>query len=87
MNLKKFLKPDRRKIIITIFWPILAFLICGKKGLIYLYAIPVIFVIFLLRPGSDLILSSWLYFLLFLFPFYLLSCFIVWIYDKLKRKS
>jgi len=87
MNLKKFLKPDWRKIVITIFWPILAFLICGEKGLIYLYAIPLIFVIFLLHPWSGLIMSSWLYFLLFLFPFYLFSCFIIWICDKIKYKK
>jgi len=95
MNLKKFLKPDLRKIaifgIFIIYLGILALLLFGSSltGLEWLIIASCILVL----PAC---LSEGIYFpvpfylfiiMLTLVWLYLLSCFIVWIYDKYRKKK
>jgi hypothetical protein len=95
MNWKKFLKPDWRKILLTILIGILAFLIFMETGIyckpcasetecVCPYSLPQLlsFPIFIIWAQSNdwiIISSSILY-------WYILSCLIVWIYDKVKKK-
>ena len=88
MNIKQFLKPDWRKIVIfVIIFLITSFLRNFYKGLEVStkYGFPIIF-------------YNWDYYakttefnfvgiLVDLIIWYLLSCFIVWIFDKVKKKK
>jgi len=96
MNLKIFLKPDWRKIVLTIilfifglfasFMSDLLCYPCPKEFLIFRYLlmwpdyfIPVNYDFFAITISAKLIVDIiWTY---------ILSCLIVWIYDKLKGKK
>ncbi len=77
MNFKKFLKPDWRKIVIFI--P-LSIVFAWGAGIPLRSTIPVgeISNVPLLDP-TNLVIN--------LIFWYLFSCFLVWIYDKIKKKS
>jgi len=102
MNWKQFLKPDWRKIVLTIIlfvWFFFGLFVVGGEGdinpvfgiigLIGMFAsLPFVLIMFYL-PIED-ILGEWgwqiLYFVLIGIYGYLLSCLIVWIYKKVKKK-
>ena len=94
MNWKEFLKPDLRKIVITIilFIPsfFIVFFMCFPQGnficdifrLQFLILVP-IFVILDLSQSLFVLVLQIISDIIFL---YLLSCLIVWVYDKYKKK-
>jgi len=95
MNFKQFLNPDWRKIVIFIIFLLLTFILVfgsfalppSKRGeeyyivlfLYYFLAFPIE-----LTAYSDPVLGL-LGFIINIFYLYLLSCFIVWIYDKFRK--
>lgn len=98
MNWKDFLKPDCRKVILFMIiylvlpWP----LFFGEDCISYPYLaaevcirgpifIPIIFLI-LMFESSDIIGQSHLI-LSYIIISYLLSCLMVWIYDKVRKKK
>ncbi len=66
MNWKEFLKPDKRKIVLTAFWIIILIIL---KTLVFSYSC----------MFCDVVISA---FILNLITSYLLSCLVVWIHDK-----
>lgn len=95
MNLKQFIKPDWRKIVMLLILFILSSFISayfGTKTLIGFgtsskIGFPLIFYI-QITPGIEYKASSnfnILNFILDIIAWYLLSCLIVWIYDVAKR--
>jgi hypothetical protein len=105
MNIRKFLKPDWRKIVVTLIFLILHFLFssfseysfcasnfagftCGYFALLGILSLPIDFLIWF---TMDWWAGYWGYYypiflILTVFYYYLLSCLIVWIYDKVKKK-
>jgi hypothetical protein len=100
MNWKEFLKPSKKKIAIFIVTIILSFLYRTPPYdslLIFTYILnlPILFLDYLSNifnifgnlPSEKFeILVTLIFFILTFFYWYLLSCLIVWIYDKLKKK-
>ena len=103
MTLRKFLKPDRRKIVL---WIILLLIIpIPNFYLMYLperteidttrpLSTPLVFpmpnLIFLILSPQNLISNVTekpLIFITFLIVSYLLSCLIIWIYDKFRNRK
>jgi len=107
MTLKKFLKPEYRKLVVFVILVCIGFLIyvitpkavttgpsppptIGEyiTSLIILILFIPFFITFLIVPISFSILN-YIYgtgIILTFIYWYLLSCFIVWIYDKVKKK-
>lgn len=78
MNLKHFLKPDWRKLLITITLSIIIFLITElliKMGIAFTYFMTILEN---QQVYSLIILTDILY-------WYILSCIIIWIHDKAKK--
>jgi hypothetical protein len=92
MNLKKFLKPDWRKILIFLVMVFLTFL-TGKVEPIYESTkFELGYPTFLIKWTHRMPPSTsyeWNFVNLFInaIIWYFLSCLIIWIYDKLKKKS
>jgi len=91
MKWKEFLKPDSRKVVIFVILLIMEILlssqigyICSEEGC-YTTSFPLISFILLniLFPTLTITVPFWI---LDVFILYLLSCLIVRIYDKLKKK-
>jgi hypothetical protein len=92
MKWKEFLKPDKKKIVLTVIFPVLTITIyisawlfgqMFKSGVLFVILIN-LFMIFAFpyfSIGSELVglISSFIY-------WYLLSCLIVWVYGKVKKK-
>lgn len=89
MNLKKFLKPDWRKIVIFLILFMSSSFIIYFDTKFYFIGFPLAFYYKHPSYGRS---PSWIegfslnYLLLDLILWYLLSCLIVWIYDKVKKK-
>ena len=102
MNVKKFLKPNWKKIVLSIIIPIQATLIGGLianfpsysevgynigSNYFLIFMLPVLLSRVFSIPWEPII--SWqvliIIFSLLLY-WYILSCLIVWIYDKVKKK-
>jgi len=99
MTLKQFLKPDWRKIVLTLFifliipWPL--YYVCISHPILN-YCILIgweyypIIVLFFLDVSLESLLENILlqsYFLVIYFIIsYLLSCLIIWIYDRRKKR-
>jgi membrane protein implicated in regulation of membrane protease activity len=86
MNWKQFLKPDWRKMVLFVIllilsllyeWPCTRSSVC--RGLIFSYATK-----FFLSDNYDIL---WVQFVLNIVIWYLLSCLIVWIYDKFRKRK
>jgi hypothetical protein len=90
MNLKQFLKPDWEKIVIWMIFLILSFmapnhliilpLFCGSN-----FGIPLPFYCSIKGPFNFNAFVGF-YFLADAIFWYFISCLIVWIYDKFKKK-
>lgn len=83
MNIKKFLKPNWRKIVITVILMIIPFIYLGVSSFI-IHSCPVGMTdcspyIFDLEFFSVMIFIS-------IIITYLISCLIIWVYDKVKKK-
>jgi len=87
MSFKQFLKPDWRKILLTFVFILIAITIASHlapfggsgKILAYIFLFPIdVLLRTPLEPVAPVIEILWCY---------LLSCLIVWIYDKVKKKS
>lgn len=78
MNWKEFLKPDWRKIVITIFLYISDY-----------FAVPIPYHSIQVLTKSAIVLWLSIAIMVFydLFLSYLISCFIVWFYDKMKKRK
>jgi len=94
MNLKKFLKPDWRKIVIVMIFFALSYIytvttLIPALGLTFLFhGFPLGY--FRITARYNVIQASkilWVGLLADIIFWYFLSCLIVWIYDKLKKKS
>ena len=99
MNLKEFLKPNWKKVLLTIIFAIFSFWFLynytGIGGPRYepnlLFTIVALIAAFLNLPllipnYNPLYETAIFYFILDLIYWYLLSCLIIWIYDKVKKK-
>ena len=98
MTLKQFLKPDWRKILLTIILIVPSFMIENCIGLCldcgFNYAIPLSFYCSMEGPFHFAELSSSNYPLTTSLAFsiidiifwYLISCLIVWVYDKFRKR-
>jgi len=97
MTLKKFLKPDWRKIVLTVILFSLIFVvgsicnflqeICSLQIIQYIKAfllLPHIFIFFLLGNMNWFLLAV-LFFISSIIYYYLLSSIIVWLYDKFRK--
>lgn len=90
MNIKKFLKPDWRKIAVFVILYIWATVEILSFGAVATLTLPLWFfygfIVPLSGPPTNLFMG-----IIFLLPvfiyLYLLSCFILWIYDKTKKKK
>jgi len=98
MNFKQFLKPDWRKIVLSIFIAtsfILPALFVTSGTNAYILAILKIILMFLSLPLflasliiKDADLGVFIFLILIsIIYWYLLSCIIAWIYDKVKKKK
>jgi hypothetical protein len=101
MSWKQFLKPDRRKIIFFIIFSIYDVYFyftgacpmgniisnCAKIADMFtlIYITPV-YLVNLFYPPHDLFSAFYLLFLAFAYH-YIISCLIVWIYDKYKKRK
>lgn len=88
MNWKEFLKPDRRKIVIFVilsllfsfsFLPFSLFVV----GVSTYIGFPLTIYYFSIRTGP---IFSFENLILDIIVWYLLSCLIIWIYDKVKKR-
>jgi hypothetical protein len=95
MNWKKFLKPDRRKIVVFVVFIILPVLWIFNQNIptyIFLYipfSLCTIFPGCVIGDGELPRINNELFILSFIITYivwYLFSCLIVWIYDKVNRK-
>ena len=98
MNLKKFLKPDWRKILITPIFFVLLYLLrissilpeqLGRMVLIVFF-FPLLLTFGSCTIGGAVNLACQLGILGLIaniFYLYFISCFIIWIYDKVKKKE
>ena len=96
MNWKEFLKPDWRKIVITV----LLFLIIPEPIVLCIdpggcnwtlipfgnLLSPLMILLFIVSMGGSVTFEPILIILMTLLVSYFLSCLIVWIYDKVKKK-
>jgi hypothetical protein len=92
MNWKEFLKPSWRKIVLTVVLLILGLIYVGWVESCIPYpcfggpysdrGFPLIW----LRSSSFSASINWINFFLDIVFWYLLSCLIIWIYDKFKRR-
>ena len=97
MNLKQFLKPDWRKVVIFVIPIILTiiavlFKVKGSEWDVLLY-FPILFCAIIpgciTSNGEVFEVNNVLYLLSFVITYiiwYLLSCLIIWIFDKIKKK-
>ncbi|NIO45161.1 MAG: hypothetical protein GTN36_06465 [Candidatus Aenigmarchaeota archaeon] len=95
--LKKFFKPTWKKVLILIILPIIQYFITGLTQsviipLIFRPFTMMFFVIFKFSPNTSFLISFWgvlaegVVSTIDLAYNYLISCIIVWIYDKVKKK-
>lgn len=98
MGIKQFLKPDRRKIVIFV---VLTIILSLYQGSILAGELPVssrgfplpIFVciesfsdVFMLTPLMEPCGIIYYFLIIDLIIYYLLSCLIIWFYDKVKKR-
>ena len=94
INLKQFLKPDWRKIVLTIIFCVIVYLVnpsCQdcSEGLSSARKFPIpFFIIIIVDFISGFRISDfiWLIAIITVFFYYLFSCLIFWIYDKIRKK-
>jgi len=93
MNWKVFLKPDWRKILITILILVISvclFLFQFTSPLIFLLNAPIVGVLYpviMTSTTGEFGLTVALFSIIInIFYWYLLSCLIVWIYNKVKKR-
>jgi hypothetical protein len=87
MNWKEFLKPNKEKlsIVFIIFIVLIASITYSEDAFFLWFQYSLFFA--LLLQGVPSALSTIIYWGLHLFFFYVISCFIVWIYEKVKKKK
>jgi hypothetical protein len=94
-TLKQFLKPDWRRIVIFVILILILpiFFINACADIVCLVPIPLSFVLgravlVLIRSGERTIITPEMiiYLIIPIIINYILSCFIIWIYDKVKKK-
>ena len=100
MNVKQFLKPDQGKIVILVIITIVLSLLPFKFGSVYYNAHGLPLPLYFCMPNGLYVYPEapapncgfvdypylYLYSLIDIVFWYLISCFIIWIYDKLKKK-
>lgn len=93
-NLKKFLKPDWKKILIFVFLLVIAVIIIpimnARFGLYTIsigFPLPFYSCTFLVELGSLCSFAGYTYTIIDILIWYVLSCLIVWIYDMLRKKK
>ena len=87
MNWKEFLKPDLRKIVLTFVFISIAIYFASiiapiegiGKILAFIFLFPIYVDVRLLSLGSVTLIVE-------VFWLYVLSCLIIWIYDKMKKR-
>jgi hypothetical protein len=95
MNWKKFLKPDKRKITIAIAIYIIIFFLGQSQYPLSLVSTILMLPFFILFTGGMYYIQNYILYVLFLILLimifaiylYIISCFIIWIFDKLKKKK
>ena len=97
MNLKQFLKPDWRKIVIflvifllNLFLGIKSYSFYSATETIYGYPLPFLTVYIELLPPATVVnwnFRNLIIHIIVWIVLYLLSCLIIWIYEKVKKKS
>lgn len=94
MNWKEFLKPDWRKIVIFVILFVMLIIIANLyppklipswlENLNIIFYFPDFFIFEILKLSISTVIFL---FILDLIYWYLLSCLIVWVYDKVKKKK
>jgi hypothetical protein len=87
-TLKKFLKPDWRKIAITLIIPTIPFLILSIRDIRMLTILFIVYQLLFIPAISygEPIVTYPNFLLILWIPIYIISCLIVWTYDKVKKK-
>jgi len=99
MKLKQFLKPDWRKIVLTVIlsvWFLFGLIIVGGEGGLnailtitglvgVIISLPIILLLFLIQVKD--MMWGVIYIVLDIIYAFVLSCFIIWIYNKYSKKG
>lgn len=96
MGWKEFLKPDWKKLLLLFVFIFIKFFISNNFGILLEYIISPFFSFLYTRVLEPLVVFKWFYLNLFLYAFlytldgvywYILSCLIVWVYNKFRKKE